>query len=184
MWLIFIAKQDCVVVNAPDLFGIAAVKIQGVEVNNIDIEFKNGSSIRVLDATTVTRNNDIYKYLDYNRFSNYLESTPDQAKRLNEAMVVQREIDFNPYFVDKDWLNDKMYIPKIKRITYDNPTTVVFWTDNTKTISKCTDNDKFSKKYGVAMCFMKKIFGSRAEFLREIEKGGVKKYQNKKKVKD
>ena len=50
--------------------------------------------------------------------------------------------------------------PKIKRAIFNNPATIVYWTDGTKTVVKCSDGDTYSKESGLAMCFMKKMHGN------------------------
>ena len=59
---------------------------------------------------------------------------------------------------------------KIKRIIFNPPATVVFWEDATKTVVKCSEDDEFDPEIGVAMCFMKKIYGSRHAFSKMVEK--------------
>lgn len=44
----------------------------------------------------------------------------------------------------------------IKRIIFNPPYTVVYWSDNTKTVCKVRDNEAFSKETGLAMCIAKK----------------------------
>ena len=47
----------------------------------------------------------------------------------------------------------------IKRVIFDGPATIVFWSDDTKTVVKCTEDDSYSYEVGIAMCTLKKIFG-------------------------
>ena len=47
----------------------------------------------------------------------------------------------------------------IERVMYNNPATIVFWSDGTKTVSKCTGNDIYNKETGLAICVMKKMLG-------------------------
>ena len=48
----------------------------------------------------------------------------------------------------------------ITKVIYQNPATIVFWSDGTKTVSKCHANDVYSKETGLAICVLKKIVGS------------------------
>lgn len=50
--------------------------------------------------------------------------------------------------------------PTIKRVVFNDPATIVFWKDGTKTVVKCSDGDTYSKESGLAMCFMKKMHGN------------------------
>lgn len=49
--------------------------------------------------------------------------------------------------------------PSIKRVIFHNPATIVFWTDNTKTVVKCKPGDTFNEELGLAMCISKKYLG-------------------------
>lgn len=62
----------------------------------------------------------------------------------------------------------KKPVPEAKGIIYNPPTTIVIWTDGTKTVVRCDGNDTFSKEFGLAMAYMKKIFGTRNAFKRLI----------------
>ena len=48
------------------------------------------------------------------------------------------------------------------RIIFNDPATVVFWNDGTKTVVKCTKGDTFSPAAGFALCYMKKTMGEKA----------------------
>ena len=58
---------------------------------------------------------------------------------------------------------------KIKRIIFNPPATVIIWEDDTKTVVKCAEDDEFNPEIGVAMCYMKKIYGSRHAFSKKVE---------------
>ena len=50
-----------------------------------------------------------------------------------------------------------MYITKVK---YQKPATIVFWSDGTKTVSKCGEKEKFDKEKGLAIAILKKYMGN------------------------
>ena len=50
----------------------------------------------------------------------------------------------------------------IKRIINKDPATIVFWSDGTKTITKCSKEDEYDAEKGVLISVMKKIFGTDA----------------------
>lgn len=50
--------------------------------------------------------------------------------------------------------------PTIKNVIFNNPATIVMWSDGTKTVVKCGENDTFDPEKGVAMCCMKKLLGT------------------------
>ena len=50
----------------------------------------------------------------------------------------------------------------IKEIIYNDPATIVFWDDNTKTVAKCTVGDSYIPETGLSICILKKIMGGKA----------------------
>ena len=48
----------------------------------------------------------------------------------------------------------------ICKVIYANPATIVFWSDDTKTICKCHGGDTYSKETGLSICILKKLVGS------------------------
>lgn len=54
--------------------------------------------------------------------------------------------------------------PTIERVVFNDPATIVFWKDGTKTVVKCSKGDTFSEESGIAMCFMKKMHGNGNEY--------------------
>lgn len=59
---------------------------------------------------------------------------------------------------------------KIERVIFSNPATIVIWKDGTKTVAKCRKGDTYSKEAGLAICYMKKVMGSRKKFLKVMKK--------------
>lgn len=47
--------------------------------------------------------------------------------------------------------------PYIRKVVFNDPATIVFWSDNTKTVVKCGPDDIFDKEKGLAMAICKKM---------------------------
>ena len=62
------------------------------------------------------------------------------------------------------------YIPEIKNIYFNNPVTVVMWSDGTKTTVKCQEGDEYSKEVGLALCISKKALGNKPNFNNVFKK--------------
>jgi len=45
----------------------------------------------------------------------------------------------------------------IKKVIYNPPCTIVFWSDDTKTTSKCDEHDTFDRTSGLALAILKKF---------------------------
>ncbi|MEG0324480.1 MAG: hypothetical protein RR547_02795 [Raoultibacter sp.] len=50
--------------------------------------------------------------------------------------------------------------PKIDRVIFSKPATIVFWDDGVKTVATCNPKDKFRKKKGIKTCIAKRMFGN------------------------
>ena len=50
---------------------------------------------------------------------------------------------------------------KIKKVIFNDPATIVFWKDGTKTVVKCGKNDTYDKEKGLALCIAKKVYGNK-----------------------
>ena len=57
----------------------------------------------------------------------------------------------------------------IKKVIINPPATIVIWKDGHKEVVKCSKDEDFNPEVGVAMCFMKRIFGSRNQFTKLVD---------------
>lgn len=60
--------------------------------------------------------------------------------------------------------------PTIKDVIFNNPATIVFWSDGTKTVVKCQDGDIYDPEKGLAMAISKKFLGNKGNYCNEINK--------------
>jgi hypothetical protein len=54
--------------------------------------------------------------------------------------------------------------PQICKVVFNDPATVVFWSDETKTIVKAQPGDTYNKEHGLALCISKKFFGNKGNY--------------------
>jgi hypothetical protein len=70
----------------------------------------------------------------------------------------------------------------IKDVIFAPPVTIVYWSDGSKTVVKCSEKDVFDPEKGLAMAIAKRCGGNKGSYYREIqswvEKSG-KKYPGK-----
>lgn len=52
------------------------------------------------------------------------------------------------------------YLGMIKKVIFNDPATIVLWSDGSKTVVKCDQEDTFDPEKGIAMACMKKLFGN------------------------
>lgn len=60
-------------------------------------------------------------------------------------------------------------MPRIKNVIFNDPATIVFWSDNTKTVVKAQD-EPFDPEKGLAMAICKKALGNEGNYYNEIKK--------------
>ena len=75
-------------------------------------------------------------------------------------------IDYANYYLNYDIASTKkLASPKqqamnsITKVIFNDPATIVFWSDGTKTVVKCDERDEFDPEKGLAMAICKKHFG-------------------------
>jgi len=68
--------------------------------------------------------------------------------------------------------NNMIKIPGIKNVLFNDTkqTTTVLFDDGTITMSKTMDGETYDREVGFAMCIMKKMYGNRTRFQKEIKK--------------
>lgn len=49
-------------------------------------------------------------------------------------------------------------MPKFKQVIYNDPATIIFWEDGTKTVVKC-NSEKYDELKGLMMGIIKKVYG-------------------------
>lgn len=58
----------------------------------------------------------------------------------------------------------------ITKVIFNDPATIVFWSDNTKTVVECSDYDIFDEEKGLAMAICKKAMGNKGNYYEEFKK--------------
>lgn len=61
-------------------------------------------------------------------------------------------------------------VPAIEKVIFNDPATIIFWKDGTKTVVKCSENDEFSPEVGMAMAISKKALGNKGNYCNEFKK--------------
>lgn len=60
--------------------------------------------------------------------------------------------------------------PTIENVIFNDPATIVFWSDGTKTVVKTQDCEEFDPEKGLAMAIAKKAFCNKGSYYNEIKK--------------
>ena len=81
----------------------------------------------------------------------------------------------NDVIATLDFLNSiygisSSHIPEIKNVIFNDPATIVFWEDGTKTVVKCQDGDEFDPEKGLSMAIVKKVYGNKGSYCNKLKK--------------
>lgn len=75
-----------------------------------------------------------------------------------------------------------MSTASIKNVIFAPPATIVYWSDGSKTVVKCSEKDVFDPEKGLAMAIAKRCGGNKGSYYKEIQnwvKKSGKKYPGK-----
>ena len=59
---------------------------------------------------------------------------------------------------------------EITKVIFNNPATIVFWSDGKKTIVKCAGDEAFDEEKGLAMAISKRVLGNKGNYYNEFKK--------------
>lgn len=90
-----------------------------------------------------------------------LDMRSDAEKYLHKNAMY--EMAYNTY------KNGEKLRTSIKCVIFNNPATIVKWSDGTKTVVKAS-NEPFDKEKGLAMAIAKKALGNKGNYYNQIRK--------------
>lgn len=98
-------------------------------------------------------------------FNSYVKNDVDITKRMYKLMLN------SVYGAHSQHQLTKLVYPcEIRKVIFNDPATVVMWSDGTKTVVKCQEGDIFDPEKGLAMAISKKAFGNTGSYCDEIKK--------------
>lgn len=107
--------------------------------------------------------------------SGYHQDALDNARYITQARAM-----YNAVYQKE--VRAAMNAATIKNAIFAPPATIVYWSDGSKTVVKCSEKDVFDPEKGLAMAIAKRCGGNKGSYYKEIqnwvEKSG-KKYPGK-----
>lgn len=108
---------------------------------------------------------------------NYVDTDISIQKRLYD-MVLKGEAGFEDLYPStmfapgwpKKNPNINSSTPIIKDVIFNDPATIVFWNDGSKTVVRAHGGDKFDPEKGLAMAFAKKMFGNNHDYYLQFKR--------------
>ena len=65
---------------------------------------------------------------------------------------------------------DKYSRPKVTKVIFNDPATIIMWEDGSKTVVKCQNGEPFDPEKGFVMAYLKKLLGNDNTFNKKISK--------------
>lgn len=81
------------------------------------------------------------------------------------------------HYIDEDRIVT-IFKPKIKKVIFNDPATIVIWDTGEKTIVKCQEGDIFDPEKGLAMAITKHSLGNKGSYIYEINRWVAGYYEN------
>ena len=103
------------------------------------------------------------------RIEVYADPLMDYSIKIEWREPVYREDGFriNKFYID-DVFRGITYLPTIKKVIYNNPATIIFWADDTKTVVQCQEGDDYDPEKGLAIAIAKKALGNTSRKLNDV----------------
>ena len=93
---------------------------------------------------------------------------------IDRAIYAAMAIDYSRQSTEQTKKNDIVRLGmcnvSIRKVIFNNPATIVLWSDGTKTVVKCGPDDIFDKEKGLAMDIVKKMAGNDSRFHKVFKK--------------
>ena len=84
-----------------------------------------------------------------------------------EKDVESTKRNYRSYYDRRD---NRGYLPSITNVIFNNPATIVFWSDGSKTVVKCQEGDIYNPEVGLAMAISKKALGNQGNYANVFKK--------------
>ena len=101
-----------------------------------------------------------YHYVDNDQLSqlerDYIESDMNELTKLYKEFSKMH--------------NNKNIRNKIKKVIFNDPATIVFWSDGKKTVVKCGERDIYDPEKGLAMAIAKRALGNEGNYYELFKK--------------
>lgn len=92
-----------------------------------------------------------------NRKKHINDIIDDLTKEMLIMPTKNIECDFDGVFIKPVFFYNNL---EIKKVIFNNPATIVYWNDGSKTVVKCQDGDTFDKEKGLSLAICKRLIGT------------------------
>ena len=106
------------------------------------------------------------------KFEGHVTGTAKVSYRSLDDIRNDAEVPINIYrnILNSTYGMSSSRIPEIKNVIFNDPATIVFWEDGTKTVVKCQYGDEFDPEKGLTMAIAKKAYGNKGSYCNKLKK--------------
>lgn len=90
------------------------------------------------------------------------EKSESELKEIHYDYLKNRPYILCVNYKKVDAFSEKIYIEKV---IFNEPATIVLWSDGSKTVVKCKEGEEFDPDVGLAMCICKRQFGDAFHYI-------------------
>lgn len=107
------------------------------------------------------------KVLVGNLKNGYSYVTPKEAEEIN-----MKQDALNKMFLYSEHSNIMLLNKSVEitKVIFNNPATIVFWSDDKKTVVKCSNDEAFDEEKGLAIAISKRFLGNQGNYYNEFKK--------------
>ena len=131
-------------------------------INNFDISWSD------TNEEPICKIFDIEVTISKNELNTITLRKRKKGERRNEMPVERKSTSSRVYYASAT--AKSVSAPSIKKVIFNYPATIVFWSDGSKTVVKCQDGDIYDPEKGLAMAISKKALGNKGNYCNEFKK--------------
>lgn len=169
-------KRGCSIVFEPGLYNIDSMGMTIVKGTHIryfyifwpDVENQTQAATSIwasfFDTYYEQRKSDKFRTKENPNL--YISTDCNSGKSLAD----ERTKNIYKRMVNSMYGTNPYYRPEIKEVIFNDPATIIFWTDDTKTVVKCQEGDIFDPEKGLTMAIAKKVYSNKGSYCNVIKK--------------
>lgn len=104
-----------------------------------------------------------FRKAEYTRWSEFMRQVYRIDDSTTQLKLYNQMKDWERHYAGTDYTkysHGRLYRNDIQKVIFNNPATIVFWKDGTKTVVKCGPDDTYDAEKGLAMAICKKVYGN------------------------
>ena len=98
--------------------------------------------------------------MSLDQFNDFIHAQEEKTKKCNAPCDICNKEPVRKMQQAKQVNTPEVKSIYIKNVLFNQPATIVFWSDGTKTVSLCHETDTYSKATGLTICICKKLVGN------------------------